>query len=249
MPAHSIAAIRTHVESRIGPRASAAFDVHPRPLIATIPTGIDDIDRALGGIPVGAITEFVAPRFISAGQKSIQAQLLARATQAQVCALVDATDSFDPKSAQAIGVNLQRLLWVRCSSRGMKGVEQAFKSADLLLQGSGGFGAIIVDLAGLPPCFVRKVPLTTWFRFRAVVEKQETALVFSTPHAVTSTCSELVLALSTQSVHWSQATELCPTHARVFAGFDFPAEITRKRSFKKPMQPASHALRSYPRFA
>lgn len=249
MPNHSIAAIRTQVESRIGPRTSAAFDVHPRPPIATIPTGIDDIDRALGGIPVGAITELVALRFISAGQKSIQAQLLARATQEQVCALVDATDSFDPKSAQAIGVNLQRLLWVRCSGPGMKGLEQAFKCADLLLQGSGGFGAIIVDLAGLPPCFVRKVPLTTWFRFRAVVEKQETALVFSTPHAVTSTCSEFVLALSTQHVQWSQSAELCPTHARVFAGFDFKAEITRKRSFKKPVQPASHTLRSYPRLA
>jgi hypothetical protein len=214
-----------------------------------IPTGIDDIDRALGGIPMGAMTEFVAPRFISAGQKSIQAQLLARATQEQVCALVDATDSFDPKSAQAIGVNLQRLLWVRCSGRGMKGLEQAFKSADLLLQGSGGFGIIIVDLSGVPQHFVRKVPLTTWFRFRGVIEKQETALVFSTPHAVTSTCSELALAFSMQHVQWSQPVELCPTHARVFAGFDFKAEITRKRSFKKPAQSASHTLRSYPRLA
>jgi hypothetical protein len=249
MSTRSIAAIRTQVESRLGPRASAAFDVKARPPIATIPTGIDDIDRALGGIPLGAITELVAPRFISAGQKSIQAQLLARSTQAQVCALVDATDSFDPKSVQAIGVNLQRLLWVRCSGRGMKSLEQAFKCADLLLQGSGGFGTIIVDLSGLSPRFVRKVPLTTWFRFRAVVEKQETALVFSTPHAVTSTCSELALVLSAQDVRWSQTAERCPTHARVFAGFDFKAEITRKRSFKKPVQSASHTLRSYPRFA
>jgi hypothetical protein len=249
MSAHSIAAVRTQVESRLGPRAAAAFDVHARAPIATIPTGIDHIDRALGGIPVRAITELVAPRFISAGQKSIQAQLLARATQEQVCALVDATDSFDPKSAQAIGVELQRLLWVRCSGRGMKGLEQALKCADLFMQGSGGFGLIIVDLSGLSPRFVRKVPLTTWFRFRAVVEKQETALVFATPHAVTSTCSELVLALSMQHAHWSQPTELCPTHARVFAGFDFRAEITRKRSFKRPVQSASHTLRSYPRLA
>lgn len=245
----SIATIRAQVESHLGARVSAAFNVQVRPPATTIPTGIDDIDRALGGIPVGAITELVAPRFISAGQKSIQAQLLARATQEQVCALVDATDSFDPKSAQAIGVNLQRLLWVRCSGRGMKGLEQAFKSADLLLQGSGGFGIIIVDLSGVPQHFLRKVPLTTWFRFRCVIEKQETALVFSTPHAVTATGSELVLAFSMQHVQWSQPTELGPTHARVFAEFDFQAEITRKRSFKKPAQSASHTLRSYPRLA
>jgi hypothetical protein len=249
MTARSIAAIHTQVESRLGPRVAAAFDVKARPPIATIPTGIDHIDRALGGIPVGAITELVAPRFISAGQKSMQAQLLARATQEQLCALVDATDSFDPKSAQAIGVDLQRLLWVRCTGNGMKSLEQAFKCADLLLQGSGGFGIIIVDLSGLSPRFVRKVPLTTWFRFRAVVEKQGTALVFSTPHAVTSTCSELALAFSMQHVRWSQPTELCPTHTRVFAGFDFKAEMTRKRSFKKPVQSASHTLRSYPRLA
>jgi hypothetical protein len=46
----------------------------------------------------------------------------------------------------------------------MKGLEQAFKCADLLLQDSGGFGLTIVDLAGISPRFVRKVPLTTWFR-------------------------------------------------------------------------------------
>ena len=131
----------------------------------------------------------------------------------------------------------------------MKSLEQAFQCADLLLQGSGGFAVIIIDLSDLPERFLRKVSLTTWFRFRAVVEKQETALVFSTPHAVTSTCSELMLALSAESVQWSQATELCPTHARVLARYDFQAEITRKRSFRKPLQPASHTLRSYPRLA
>jgi hypothetical protein len=53
----------------------------------------------------------------------------------------------------------------------MKATEQAFKSADLLLQGSGGFGLLALDLAGVSERFVRKVPLSTWFRFRAVVEK------------------------------------------------------------------------------
>lgn len=246
---HSIAAIRAQVESRLGARVSAAFAGHVRPAMPTIPTGIDDIDRALGGVPLGAITELVGPRFISAGQKSVQAQLLARATQEHVCALVDVTDSFDPKSAQAIGVNLHRLLWVRCSGREMKGLEQAFKSADLLLQGSGGFGVIIIDLAGLPERFVRKIPLTTWFRFRGIIEKQETALVFSTPCGVTSTCSELVLALSIQDVRWSQPAERSPSHARVFAGYDFEAEIARKRSFKKPAQPVRQSLFAYPRLA
>jgi hypothetical protein len=51
----------------------------------------------------------------------------------QFCALVDASDSFDPESADAMGVCLSRLLWVRCIERGMKAVEQAFKAADILV--------------------------------------------------------------------------------------------------------------------
>jgi hypothetical protein len=245
----SLAAIRTEVETRLGARVSAAFAKHTRGPLATTPTGVDEIDRELGGVPVGAITELVALRFVSAGQKSLQAKLLARATAERVCALVDATDSFDPKSAQTMGVDLRRLLWIRCSGREMKGLEQAFKCVDLLLQASGGFGVIVVDLAGLAPRLVRKVPLTTWFRFRAVIEKQDTALVFATSYPVTSTCSELVLTLSTQDVRWSKTTEKCPTHARVFAGFEFQAEIIRKRSCKKPVQAARYSSFTNPRLA
>lgn len=243
----SVAAIQTQVEARLGGRVSAAFAAHVRPPRSMLSTGIEPIDHALGGIPLGAITELVAAQFTSAGKKTLQVQLLAQATQERSCAIIDATDSFDPKSAQAMGTNLDRLLWVRCSGREMKALEQAFKCADLLLQGTGGFGLIVVDLAGVPPSFLRKVPLTTWFRFRAVIERQETALVFSTPCAVTATCSELILGLSGRGVRWSQTAETCPAHARVFAGFDFEAEIRRSRSFKKPAQPARHHLLAYPR--
>jgi hypothetical protein len=246
---HSIAALRTYVEARLSGRVSGPFATQVRPDIETIPTGIGDIDRQVGGFPLSAITELVAPRFTSAGQKSLQAQLLAHGTQEHVCALIDATDSFDPKSAQGIGVDLHRLLWVRCSGREMKGLEQAFKCADLLLQGSGGFRVIIVDLAHLSQHSVRKVPLSTWFRFRGVIQKQETALVFSTPCEVTSTCSELLLKLSLKDVRWSQTIEQGPTHTRVLAGIDFETDVARKRAFKKPVQAASHTLLADPRLA
>lgn len=246
---HSLAAIRTEVEARLGSQLSAAFAGDVRSPKPTIATGIGTIDRALGGVPRGAITELVALPFVSAGQKSLQTQLLARATQERACALVDGTDSFDPKSARAIGVDLRRLLWVRCSGQDMKGLEQAFKCADLLLQGSGGFGLILVDLASVSQRFVRKIPLTTWFRLRAVVERQDTALVFSTSSPVTSTCTELRLALSVKDVRWSQLTDTGPTHARVFAGFDFEADISRTRSFRKTAQSATRSLLAYPQLA
>jgi recombination protein RecA len=101
----------------------------------------------------------------------LQSQLLSVATKDGFCALIDATDSFDPKSARAAGVDLRRLLWIRCGGQGMKAMEQVFKSADLLLQGSGGFGLLALDIGAVSETFVRRVPLSTWFRFRAVVEK------------------------------------------------------------------------------
>jgi recA bacterial DNA recombination protein len=202
-----------------------------------MPTGVSTIDSAIGGIPCGGITEIIGPLWCSAGRKSLQAQLLTCATRDQFCALVDANDSFDPRSAKTAGVNLERVLWIRGGGRGVKALEQAFKASDLLLQGSGGFGLIMVDLAGIPERLVRKVPLTTWFRFRSVVEKIAGPLVFVTPSPVLGTCASLTLTLSTGEIRWSLPTPESPEHARLPAGLDFHVEVGTRRSFKKPSQP------------
>jgi hypothetical protein len=202
-----------------------------------MPTGVSTIDAAIGGIPCGGITEIVGPSWCSTGRKSLQAQLLGGATREQFCALVDATDSFDPRSAQTAGVNLDRVLWIRGGGRGVKALEQAFKASDLLLQGSGGFGLILVDLAGISERFIRKIPLTTWFRFRGVVEKLAAALVFITPCPVLGTCSSLTLTLSAGAICWSLPEPGSPAHARIPAGLDFQVEIAARRSFKKLPQP------------
>ncbi|MGB9121052.1 MAG: recombinase RecA, partial [Candidatus Angelobacter sp.] len=71
------------------------------------PTGIAAIDRELGGIPKGALTQICAPAGITSGRTSMLVSLLAQVTgKEQVCALVDATDCFDPESAEANGVYL-----------------------------------------------------------------------------------------------------------------------------------------------
>ena len=74
-------------------------------------------------------------------------------------------------------------------------LEQAFKVADILLQSSG-FGLIAVDLSGIPERIVRKVPLSSWFRFSRVIERQPAALVFieQEPHA--TSCAGLVLRVT-----------------------------------------------------
>jgi hypothetical protein len=235
MPSSS--AIRALVEARLAERIPAAFAQRAPVEMPLSPTGIPALDDAIGGVPCGGITEVVGSAFCSAGRKSLQAQLLARATREQFCALIDATDSFDPKSAESAGVNLRRLLWIRCGERGMKALEQAFKATDLLLQGSGGFGFVMVDFGSISEKFIRKIPLSTWFRFSRVVEKLSAPLVFITPCPVVGTCSKLTLSLSGGQLRWSQSTDLCPSHARVSLAFDFEVQISGRRSFKRPPQP------------
>src|SRR5262249_46449699 len=52
---------------------------------------------------------------VSSGRTSLAFSLLAQATERQeACAFVDVSDSLDPLSLAAAGVELQRLLWIRC---------------------------------------------------------------------------------------------------------------------------------------
>ena len=113
----------------------------------------------------------------------------------EFCALVDASDSFDPASAEAAGVNGARMLWVRCEHKsGIRPMEQAFKAADIVVQ-NGGFGLITVDLGNIEERAVRKIPLSTWFRFARVVEKMPTALVFLLSHPAAQSCAAIDVAL------------------------------------------------------
>jgi hypothetical protein len=81
-------------------------------------TGIGSLDEILaGGLPVGAISELVGTE--CSGRTSVALSFLSRMTQtAKVCAWIDVCDTLDPSSAAAAGVDLGRLLWIRC------GVEQ-----------------------------------------------------------------------------------------------------------------------------
>jgi hypothetical protein len=104
-----------------------------------------EVDSATGGLPRGCLTEIVGPA--SSGRTSLLMGILAAATARQeACALVDAEDAFSPHSAADAGVQLERLLWVRCGHS----AEHALKAADLLIQG-GGFGLVVMDLGDTLP--------------------------------------------------------------------------------------------------
>src|SRR5580658_9007048 len=106
--------LRAHIESALGERLSSTLLLRERVAPLTVPIGIAPLDALTGGLPRGALSEITGPP--SSGRTGVMLAALAGATQRQeVCALVDAGDSFDPASAATAGVNLERLLWVRCS--------------------------------------------------------------------------------------------------------------------------------------
>jgi KaiC/GvpD/RAD55 family RecA-like ATPase len=236
-----------------------------QPAPATVLTGIEELDALTGGVPRGALTEICGPA--SSGRTSVLlALMVAMTAQAEVCALVDATDSFDPKSAEAAGADLRKLLWIRCSKGrstvdGLRStakatrwaavdrrpsaidrLEQALKATDLLLQG-GGFGLVIVDLADVPPPAARRVPLTSWFRFRRAVENTRTVLLVIEQEPYAKTCASLVVKLSAARLQAPGARlqeNPEPAHARILSGLEITAEILRSATqHKKPVQSAA----------
>ena len=85
----SAALLKRQFESELG----GHLDWQSRPSIETVSTGIAEIDRTLGGLPRGCLTEIVGP--VSSGRTSLLTSMLAAATARQeTCALVDTDDAF-----------------------------------------------------------------------------------------------------------------------------------------------------------
>jgi hypothetical protein len=223
----SAATLRARVESSLGERLSSTLLLRERTAPLTVSTGVTALDTLTGGLPRGALSEIAGPA--SSGRTGVMLAALAGATRRhEVCALVDASDSFDPASAMAAGVDLERLLWVRCSEHAnaprRKGkaprtapgrlnprttrnagfafggvLEQVLKVTDLLLQ-SGSFGMVVLDLGDIPAESAQRVPLTSWFRFRRAVEPTATVLLLVEQEPCAKTCASLVVRLEREAV-------------------------------------------------
>ena len=224
--------LRTHLETILEHRIPRALTPPQRSIPEMIPTTITAIDSLTAGVPLGCLTEICGPA--SSGRSSVLMALLAECIRRdEICALVDASDAFDPQSAVAAGADLSRLLWVRCgsfspqksapkkksskpfnpfgatsfdASKDYSQIEQALKITDLLLQ-AGGFGLVILDLADISIQGARRIPLTTWFRFRRVVENTATAFVVVEQQPSAKSCASLVLDFAAQQAAWSEAAD------------------------------------------
>jgi len=313
---NSANALRQQIEATLSHRIPSALTPAPRMVRPVVPVGIAAVDDLLrGGLPVGAISELVGPE--CSGRTSLALSFIAEATRAgKVCAWIDCSDSLHPESAAANGVDLQRLLWVRCgvapklqaaaatkefslperyfapkpAIKGLHGggggphprtevkgmpeavsgflqpetisaitprcaepqrrvvpvkepvervampqvvalgersktgaaarVDQALRVTDLLLQ-AGGFGAIVLDMGGVEPEVALRVPIATWFRYRAAAEKSQTSILLLTRHACAKSSAGLVLRMEPGIALADERT--------VFAGMSYRVEAARER--------------------
>ena len=354
------AQLRTQIESSLGERIPVALSPRGRVEPVRLACGIAALDELLnGGLPEGSLTEFVGER--CSGRTSAAMAYVAAATRAgKVCAWIDVADALDPESAAANGVDLERLLWVRCGPRQAEAVrrvapedlrpaewvgrarpavsgggahprtegrempqaigamlqahgglydsqvrherraaagtpaaanrplnyrsaereeqvdsnrmparrgenlmlatrrlraappeilhtarhpakpwqalDQALRVADLLLQ-SGGFGAIVLDMGSTPPEFALRIPIATWFRFRAACERTRVSLLLLTQHPCARSSAEVVVRMHTGSMAADNT---------VMSGILYRAAVERSRShaeaervvpIRKPPQP------------
>jgi hypothetical protein len=227
-----IVTLRWHVESMLAGHISRPFQYSDRQAVKMVSTGIAEIDALTGGLPRGSLTEIFGPP--GSGRTTLlMASLAARTSASEVCALIDAHDTFDPHTAAASGVNLKRVLWVRC-----RNIDHALRATDLLIHG-GGFGLIALDLSDVSPRTVRQVPLNAWFRLRRAVEDTPTILMAIEQESNAKTCASLVLQLSSRETRWPRTATAesvrSPSWGCLLDGWTSSAEIGRSRVKAAPL--------------
>ncbi len=369
----STAELRVAIETKLAQRIPGALSPAAQHIRDSQTTGIPTIDALIGGLPVGAVSEIVGNH--CSGRTTLALSLLAQVTQSeQVCAWVDTSDALDPESAAANGVDLARLLWVRCgeqqkSSRskiyapaegpvlshsqrvqhgsggsphprteargldtavgellqrksnfirdksiGTPGVrnlplvfaetkheaqgkvgraeqvpydrmpsrrgdsvlrqgkgyaarcaeperkprvtkpiyeplptspparlqqpktgqalwtrlDQALRVADLLLQ-AGGFRTIVLDLASISPEFASRIPLATWFRYRAAAEQARCCFVLLTQYPCAKSSAAMILRLNSLAALPSNEDRDHHEAATLFRGLTLQVELVRHR--------------------
>ena len=210
-------------------------------------TGIAALDTALeGGWRRGEVSEILGRP--STGRTAVLVTTLAAATaRGEIVALVDPFDQFDPVTASAAGLDLDRVLWVRGTSLiggALAGrpahpvvrshpfararliedaVSRGVRAVDLIVR-AGGFGVAALDLADVPSRVLSALPFTTWLRLAHANEGQRTVclLVADGPVGRSARGASIQLDASRQ---WTGASR----QSRRLAGFEVRARIAQAR--------------------
>lgn len=112
-------------------------------------------------------------------------------------------------------------------------MEQALRVADLLLQ-AGGFGALVFDMTGIPADHATRIPLATWFRYRAAAERTQASILLLTQHPCARSSAGLLLEMQQSNVANKQAT--------VFTGLEHRIAVRRERFQQEPFESESKKI-------
>ncbi len=152
-------------------------------------TGLPAIDGERGGLLTGAVTEITGST--SGAQLVLAAILEAAVREAFHVGLIDGTTEFSPEDWPQR--QLSRLLWVRCQD-----AERAVRAADLLVR-DGNLPFLVLDLQGMSPREIARIPANTWHRFHRVMESHPGVLLVLTPRPlVEGAASRIAVEPATQ---------------------------------------------------
>lgn len=156
--------------------------------------GVDPIDRLLSReLGQGQMIELVGRS--SSGRFSIVLGVLATATaRGEASALVDLGDGLDPQNATALGVDPERLLWVRPPH-----LEPALQTTEALIGAD--FPLVVLDL-GVPPVPGGRGAEAAWRRLARVLDERDGILLVASPYRVSGTAARTVLRLDGGRPRW-----------------------------------------------
>lgn len=199
---------------------------------AVAATGVTALDARIGGgFPRGQLSEIVGPR--SSGRASLLLRMLAAATaRGELVAIVDALDMVDVDSAEAAGIDLDRLLWIRghvvshpglCRDVNARALDHAIKALTLVLQ-AGSVGVVVFDAAEAPIDAIHRLPFTTWLRLQRIIEGSQTTCVLVGSESMARSSAGLTVKLRR-----AQGPGLRADH-RFFEGLDLELRVIRARA-------------------
>ena len=161
---------------------------------SSLPTAVPALDRLLdGGLPRGQLVELVGSR--TSGRFSTVLAALAAATGVgEAAARVDLGDALDPALARDLGVDLERLLWLRPTN-----LKHTLAAAEMVL--ASGFPLVILDL-GAPPVRGGRGLEAAWLRIARAAKAHNAALLVSSPYRVSGTAAGVVLKAERARAAW-----------------------------------------------
>ncbi len=192
--------------------------------------GISQLDALIGGLARGRISEVTGP--ISSGKTTIAAAFASAASRrGEVVGWVDVPGAFDPRSLEAAGADLARLLWVSFAKK-TNSTRSGFitkererrgelKAAEMLLE-AGGFGLVVIDFGPL------RYPLSqsASLRLARAAERSGAAVLALATHRVCGTFAALTLAMSKHRASFSRPGTNAPA---LFDGLRIEAAVERNK--------------------